>query len=283
MRIVIFGSSGFLGTKALKILSGKHEVLGAGISDEEEFKVDATNKQEVRKFLLKYKPQIVIDTIALTSSVQCEKNPELAHSLNYLTAKNISESVREIGAIMVFFSSSYIFDGKKGNYNEKDLPLPGNEYARTKILAEKEILKNPKSIILRVDIMYGYNGSNRKNGVFDMILSGNPVQLREPNQLRQPVFVEDVPEIILRLISKKQSGIFHVAGPTKIKIIDFLKKLEQLVRNSSKISISYGKSEPEVKIPQNATLDTSKIKNLGIKTHPLDEGLNIMKKQLSIL
>ncbi len=281
MRIVIFGSSGFLGTKALEILSKNNEVLGAGITNEEEFKVDATNKQEVRRFLLKYKPQVVIDTIALTSSMQCEQNPQLAYSLNYLTAKNISEVVQEIGSIMVFISSSYLFDGKKGNYNEREPLSPENEYARTKIMAEKELLKNSKSIILRVDIMYGYNGANRKNGVFDMLLSGNSIQLREPNQLRQPVFVDDIPRIIIELISKRQFGIFHVAGPTRIKMIDFLKKLEILVRKNSKIGISNAKSELEIKIPQNSTLDISKIKKLGIKTHSLDEGLNIMKKQLN--
>ncbi len=283
MKIVIFGLSGFFGTKALEVLFKNNEVIGAGITTEEKFKVDATSKSEVRKFLLKYKPQVVIDSIGLTSSMQCEQNPDLAYSLNYLTAKNISEVVHEIGAIMVFISSSYIFDGKRGNYTEKDQPSPENEYARTKIMAEKEILKNPKSIILRVDIMYGYNGINKKNGVFDMILSGNQIQLREPNQLRQPVFIDDVLEIIRGLINKKQFGIFHVAGSTRIKMSDFLKKLELLVRKDSKIGISNAKPELEIKIPKNATLDTSKIKKLGIKTHSLDEGLNIMKRQLNRL
>lgn len=280
MRIVIFGSSGFFGTKAFEILSKNHEVLRAGITEEEQFKIDAANKQKIREFLLKYKPQLIIDTIALTSSMQCEQNPNLAYSLNYLTAKNISEVAKEMGAIMIFISSSYIFDGKKGDYTEKDTPTPENEYARTKVMAEGEILRNSKSIILRVDIMYGYNGTNKKNGVFDMILSGNQIKLREPNQLRQPVFVDDLPEIIFGLINRRQFGIFNVAGPTKIKMIDFLRKLELLVRNYSKISISNEKPTLEIKIPKNATLDISKIKNLGIKTHPLDEGLNIMEKQL---
>lgn len=281
MRIVIFGSSGFFGTKALENLSKNHEVLRAGIDNEEEFKVDATDKQAVRSFLLRYKPEIVIDTIALTSSIQCEQNPSLAYSLNYLTAKNISEVVQEIDATMIFFSSSYIFDGKRGNYNERDQPSPENEYARTKIMAENEILKNPKSIILRVDIMYGYNGADKKNGVFDKILSGSPLPLREPNQLRQPLLVDDVPEIIIKLINKKQFGIFHIAGPTRTKMIDFLRKLELLVRDNTKISISHEKPEIEIKIPQNATLDTSKLKKLEIEMTSLEEGLKIMKKQLN--
>ena len=281
MKIAIIGSSGFLGTKSKKILSEDNDVIGAGISDDEEFKLDATNKEEIRKFLLKNRPEAVLDTVALTSSLQCENNPALAESLNYLTAKNISEVCQEIGAWMVFMSSSYLFDGEKGNYNEKDQTSPINEYARTKIMAEKEVLKNPKSIILRVDVMYGYNERNKKNnGAFDMILSGNPIQLREPNQLRKPVFVEDVPRIMVELIKKNQAGIFHLAGSNKITMINFLKSLESLIRKDSIISIGSSSGGIQLKIPYNATFDTSKVESLGIKFTSLGDGLKKMKKDL---
>ena len=135
MKIAIIGSKGFLGTKTKEILSKNHEIIEAGRNNEGEFKLDATIKDDVRKFLLKYRPEAVLDTVALTSSVQCENNPHLAEELNYLTAKNISEACQEIGAWMIFISSSYLFDGEKGNYNEQDKTSPINEYARTKIMA----------------------------------------------------------------------------------------------------------------------------------------------------
>jgi len=283
MKIVIIGSKGYLGTKSKYILSKNHEVIESGRSNEPEFKLDATNKEEVRKFLLKYKPDVVLDTVALTSSIQCENNPELAENLNYFTAKNISEICQEIGATMIFMSSSYLFDGEKGNYNEKDETSPINEYARTKIMAEKEVLKNKKSIILRVDIMYGYNGKNKKNGVFDMILSGNPINLRQPDQLRQPIFVDDVPRIMMELIKKNQTGIFHLAGSNKMKMIDFLKDLEGIFREGSLIGIENKPREnfqKIPKIPKNATFDTTKVENLGIKFTAFRNGLNLMKKKL---
>lgn len=280
MKILIIGSDGFLGTKAFEILSKNNEVVGAGINDDEQFRLDATKKQEVLNFILKQKPDVVIDTVALTSSVKCEQNPDLAKKLNYITAKNISEAARKIGAWMIFMSSSYLFDGKKGNYNEKDETSPINQYAKTKIMAEQEVLKNPKSLILRVDIMYGFNGKNKKNGVFDMILSEKPIELRDVNQIRQPIFVEDVPRISLELIKNNQSGIFHLAGPNRIKMIDFLKSLEKIIRSKSIITSSDSDDKTTLKIPENATLDTSKIEALGIKFTPLEKGLEIMKKQI---
>ncbi len=283
MKIVIIGASGFLGTKLMNVFFKDNEVIGTYSKNKKDdlVQLDATNEQEVKDFLLKYKPDLVIDTIALTSSVACEKDPALCKLLNYQTAKNIVEACKLINATMVFFSSTYIFDGEKGNYSEEDVPNPLNEYGKTKIMAEQELLKYPKSIIIRVDIMYGFNGKNEKNGVFGgSILTGNEVKLREPNQLRTPVFVEDVPRAILFLVGGEQNGIFHLAGKDKVKMMDFLKSLEKIVRNDSKIVEDMDKtSVAPVKAPFNATFDTSKMENLGFRFSSFEEGLKELRKQ----
>jgi dTDP-4-dehydrorhamnose reductase len=283
MKIVIIGACGFLGTKLISFLSQKNEVIGADIRPDSEriIRLDAADKNAVRNFLLKINPEIVIDTVALTSSVACEKNPKLAYKLNYLTAKNIAEVCKEINTKMIFISSTYLFDGKKGNYNEEDEIKPVNEYGRTKSLAEKEVFKLDKYLLIRLDVMYGYNGKDKPNGVFNWILAGDEVALREPYQIRQPILVEDVVSAINILIEKNKKGVFHLAGPTRIKMIDFLKKLETLMRKESKIKISFKKPEIEMKIPLNATLDISKMTKLGIKTCSLEEGIGIIRKQLS--
>lgn len=281
MKIAIIGASGFLGSKLMKILSKDQEIIGADIDEDKNIsRLDAIDKVKVREFVLTHKPNVIIDTVALTSSLACEKNHELAYKLNYLTAKNIVEVCKEIDAKMVFLSSTYLFDGIKGNYNEEDKLKPLNEYAKTKVLAEEEILKLNWPIILRVDIMYGYNGKDKPNGVFNQILSEKIIELRDPSQIRQPLFVDDVAYVISELINKNQKGIFHVAGSTRIEMFDFLRGLEKLVRDNTKIKIFDKEPEFKIKIPKNATLDISKIQNLGIKTHSFEEGLDILKKQL---
>lgn len=283
MKIVIIGASGFLGTKLFNIFSKSNEVIGTYSKNKRDnlAQLDATNEQEVKDFILKQKPDFVIDTIALTSSVACEKDPVLCELLNYRTAKNVVEACKLLDIPMVFFSSTYIFDGEKGDYTEEDVPIPLNEYGKTKIMAEQELLKYPKSIIIRVDIMYGFNGKSEKNGVFGgSILSGNEVKLREPDQLRTPVLVEDVARAIMFLVEKNQNGIFHVAGKDKIQMIDFLRSLEKIVRNESKVSEEMDKSiKPPVQAPFNATFDTSKIEKLGFKFTNFEEGLKELKKQ----
>jgi len=281
MKILIIGASGFLGSKLMNFLSKENEVLGAVIENKKGIlHLDATNKREVLDFLEKENPQVVIDLVALTSSLSCEQNPELCKTLNYETAKNIAYACRKTGAKMIFISSSYIFDGKKGNYSEEDIPQPINEYGKCKVLAEKEVLKLENSIVLRTTIMYGYNGKDNPNGVFDKILSGREILLGDPNQLRNPIFVDDVALIISFLLKKNCNGLFHMAGQNQMTMLEFLNGLEQTVRKESKIIISKS-SSALVKHPKNDTLNPSKLASLGIKTRSFKEGINLLKKQVS--
>ena len=89
MKVVIFGT-GFLGTKLLNFLSKEFAVFGATLNPKQSFirKVDASNKNEVKDFLISIKPDIVINTIALSSYLKCEQNSELWNKLNYITAVN---------------------------------------------------------------------------------------------------------------------------------------------------------------------------------------------------
>lgn len=282
MKITIIGASGFLGTKLFNEMSKEHEIVGAYDEKESEgiSHLDALNLEEVRNFLTKHKPEVVIDTVALTSSFLCEKDPELCEKLNYTTAKNIAEVCKEIKATMIFISSSYLFNGKEGNYSEKDELTPVNQYAIQKIKAEKEISKLDKFLILRVDMLYGYNAKDKLNGILGKILSGKEFEVGNPNQIRQPLLIDDFPKIISKLIQKNEKGIINVAGADRIKTIDFLKKLESLVREDSKIKI-LNEEDLMVKPMKDSSLNISKLNSLGIKTSSLDEGLKKLQELLN--
>ncbi|MBT6690046.1 SDR family oxidoreductase [archaeon] len=281
MKVVILGASGLLGTKLMDILSVEHEVIGTYLNTPSKGLqiLDVTNKQKVEEFLRRESPDVVINTVALTSSVACERKPSLAKKLNYETAKNVSRVCQKLDAYLVFTSSSYVFDGKGGSYKENERPHPINQYGETKVMAEKEVLNLQKGLILRIDAIYGYNGKKKNNGILNNIFSNKQIFLGSPNQVRQPLLIDDLAGIIISLVKKKQKGIFNIAGPDKLPMLNFIKKLEKLIRKESKISI-LGEKNLLVKPLKNSTLDISKINKLGIKTHSLKDGLNIVKQQL---
>jgi dTDP-4-dehydrorhamnose reductase len=276
MKFAVIGV-GFLGRKFLEYFGRENEVVGASeIPSENVQKLDATNREEVETFLEKEMPDVVIDTVGLTSSVACERDPELAERLNYSTAKIIADSCKKIGAKMVFISSSYLFDGEKGNYTEEDIPNSEMQYSKTKILAEKEVLSVPGSIVIRTEIMYGTENKKIK---FGSATFEGEVSLAFTDQIRQPIFVDDVPKIVNELLKNKHSGIFNTAGPEKMTMLTLLQRLENLFRDKSEIIIK-DKSVLPMKFPDDSSLDISKIVSLGINPTPIEDALEIIKVQI---
>ena len=272
LKIVIFGI-GFLGSKLMKLIPNKYSVIGADINPSNSLvhKIDATNSTEVENFLIREKPNVVIDTIALSSYFSCEKNPEICRLLNYETAKYISNACKIIDAKMVFISSSYLFDGKDGGYDETDIPNSTNQYAQSKILAENIVLESNSSIVVRLESLYGYS-EDKQQIMFGTNTFQKPIQVAFPDILRSPVFVDDVPKIIIGLVERKESGIFHIASAKKLRWLGFLKELGSLTNSEDKITI-VDSSSWILKPPHDSTLDSSKINNLGLETTPVEVAL----------
>lgn len=280
MKIIIFGASGFLGEKIFNELSKEHEVIGTCFSSEENSlsKIDASNFNEVNSFLKTQKPNIVIDAIALSSSLDCERNPNKCKRINYITAKNIAQSCNEINAKMIFISSSYVFDGEKGDYFEEDKENPKNEYSRWKVEAEKEVSKLNDYLILRIDLLFGVY--KRKIRFGTRLLDKNKIELGFPNQIRSPIFSNDVPKMIKGLIKKNQKGVFHLSYLEKISSVEFIKKLFQISGMKEKIEM-VDSSNWIVKSPKDSSLNPSKIISIGININSLEEGLNQLKEEIN--
>lgn len=279
MKILIFGSAGFLGTRLKKLLSNHHKVIGVDVSPGEEFQIDISSEKNLYEIFKDSKPDLIIDLVALTSSVGCEKNPNLAEKLNYQTAVNLLELSKKLSSKFIFLSSSYVFDGRAGNYSEEDLPNPQNVYAKTKLAAEKELPKYDNSTVLRVDLLYGTNGKNKPNGFLGKILSDEEIFLGNPDQKRSPLLIDDLAEIIEIISSKNLSGIFHASGDEKISQKEFYKLLAKNLEKHPTIKIIQ-ESDLLVKPLKNTSLNNTKIKGLDFKFHSLGEGIGLIKSQL---
>jgi len=282
MKIVILGI-GFLGAKLIDFFSPICNLACADINPKNELinKIDATNKKEIENFLYLERPDIVIDTIALSSYFDCENNPKLCRQLNYDSAKYITEVCKKIDAKMVFISSSYIFNGEKGDYLETDIPNSLTKYAESKIDAENKVLELDNSIIIRSEPMYGFDNV-KKQIIFGTNTFENEAKVGFPNILRKPLFIDDIPPIISCLINNNQSGIFNIAGPTKFKWLDFLTELSFLENAKHKIMI-VDNSGWILEPPHDSSLDISKIASLGIGTTEFRVALKKIKKLINNL
>ncbi len=277
-KILIIGASGFLGSKLFSKLKNKHKVVGTYNKHKVRglLKLDTTNKNALKRFFQKHDPDIVINTVGLNNIRVCENNKKLAKKINYTSAKNISQLCKN--RKLIYISTIYVFSGKKRNYSEKHIPHPVNYYGKTHLMAEKESLKIKNSIVIRSDLLYGYNGKNRNNSFLSNIIKGKKINLNN-EQIKHPLFIDDAAYAIQLMIKKDLSGIFHLAGPDKTNKYQIGIRFEKLIRKKSVIT-PITQSQQKVPRPKNTTINTKKARKHGIKFHSLDSAFRIIKKSL---
>ncbi len=166
MRVALLGAKGQLGTDLWLTRPSAWEVVPLGRSE-----LDVTSRSQVLEVLGSLKPQIILNTTAYVKVDAAEENPEEAFAVNAAGVKNLADAACDLGAILVHFSTDYVFDGAKGRqrtpYTEEDPPRPLNLYGLSKYAGEL-IVQNYLSryYLVRVASLYGRAGARGKGGNF---------------------------------------------------------------------------------------------------------------------
>lgn len=289
-KVLTIGISGLLGSKIYEIGKEKYECFGTYLNHTVDLKntflLDATKRQDVFNLTEKIKPDLVIDTHSITAVDYCELYPEEAWLVNVEGTKNIAEACKTFGSKLVFLSSDYIFDGRKGSYSEKDKPKPLNYYGRTKLIGEKIIeALDVNHIIVRTAVLYGIGGFGKKP--FILWVLENLKADKEINvvidQFNNPTLVDNLAKILFELYEKDASGIFHAVGKDNISRYELALKVAEvfgLEKNLIKPITTPELRQAAVR-PRKLELSTKKLQRF-LKINPvgIDEGLRAIKRQI---
>ncbi|MEM9561200.1 MAG: dTDP-4-dehydrorhamnose reductase [Actinomycetota bacterium] len=177
--------------------------------------LDLTDPAAVWSYLLRWRPQVVVNAAAYTQVDRAEDEPELAVAVNQAAVASIVQGVRAIGARLIHVSTDYVFDGTAdGWYREADQVNPLGVYGRSKRAGELEAFALDDSLVVRTSGLYSSTGTNFVRTIRQFGRERDRLEVVDDQRLC-PTSAEDLAEAIGVAIEAglKHTGLFHVAAP----------------------------------------------------------------------
>ena len=231
-KIVVTGGSGRF-AQSLKKIKSKYNFIYPSTKS-----LNIINLNSIKKFLKKEKPSSVLHLAALSRPmIQHDKNISKSINLNIIGTANLVNICSELKIKLIYFSTSYVYPGKKGNYKEYDALLPWNNYAWSKLGGECAVQMYKNSLILRVSM-------TEKPFIHKKAFANVKMNF---------MFHEELAKILVKIIDKK--GIINVGGPAQT-VYKFAKKY------NSKVKKIFVKKNSMYNYPPNPYMNLSKLKKI---------------------
>lgn len=292
MKLLVTGASGLLGSKLCELaINRKHDVYSAYSRHRPRIgkiiQLDVSNGNDVETKFGQIEPEAVVHAAALTDVDRCELERELAWKINVEGTRKIAELCSTHHVFLVYVSTDYVFDGEKGMYKETDKPAPVNYYGFTKLKGEESV-KNFENqfCTVRSSVIYGSIPATGKMNFALWLLErlGNKEKVAiTTNQWNSPTLNINLANMILEVLERKLSGVFHLAGATRISRYEFARSVaETFDLDTNLITAVFSNDIPWLaKRPKDSSLDVDKTCQT-LKNKPLQilEALDKMKRDM---
>ena len=231
-KIVVTGGTGRFGN-VLKKIKSNYNIF---FPKKNEFNI--LDYKNIIKYVEKVKPKVIVHLAGLSRPMKIhDKEISKSIDLNIIGTSNITKVCSEKNIKLIYFSTNYVYPGKKGNYSERDSLLPVNNYAWSKLGGEAAVHLYKNSLILRVcmtekPFVHKAAFANVKNNF---------------------IYQEQVAEILFKLLDQK--GVINIGGKSQY-IYDFVKKDK---KNIKKI---YLKKNLRIGVPFDSSMNIFKLKKI---------------------
>ena len=199
--------------------------------------LDILNLNRIIKYLKKNKPKILVHLAGFSRPMRDhEKKIEKSINLNIIGTSNITIACKKLNIKLIYFSTSYVYPGVRGNYKETDAVLPCNNYAWSKLGGESAVQMYKNSLILRI------------------CMTEKPFVHKSAyvNMITNFIFHDDIVPIFKKILKKR--GILNIGGPTK-SVYNFAKQF------NPKIKKIYLKKNDKL-MPKNSSMNLKKINKI---------------------
>ena len=274
-KILITGSSGFLGSRLAYFFRDKYELLLPTHGE-----LNVSHEEAVKAYLEEHQPDVVVHCAALSNTGYCEQHREESHKVNVQGTVRIAKACKLTGAKLVFMSSDQVYNGTPllGPLKEEDVLQPVNVYGQHKLECEQRAQWNlPEAVGLRLTWMYDLPRSTMKLNSNILVnlqkayIEGNPLKAAT-NEYRAVTNVWEVVKNIEKAIALP-GGIYNFGSGNTLNSYELHLKAAELMGLKDPTEWILADEERFCEEPRNLTMDCSMIEVQGIHFNDSFEGI----------
>jgi len=257
-RIAILGGMGMLGTD----LADACEQHGFDVKVFDLPEFDITNSQQLRQAV--GDADAIVNCAAYTNVDGAESEVDLAYQVNAEAVGRLGAIVKDADKWLLHISTDFVFDGRLNRpYVETDPPNPVNKYGKTKLAGEQLLDESGcRHCIIRLEWTYGFAGNNFVTKIVRRAEADKTLKVVD-DQVGSPTATTVVAEVICKLLSKKQEGIFHFTSAGYVSRYEMAKFIfDKLSLDVNLLPCKTSDFASAAVRPLNSRFDCSKIKTL---------------------
>lgn len=294
MKILLTGKNGQVGFELGRALAPLGEIRAVDQEDG-----DFTKEASIRELVRRVQPDVVVNAAAYTAVDRAESDPEAAHAVNAMAPQVIGEEADKLGALVIHYSTDYVFDGSKsGFYTEDDETRPLNVYGQSKRAGELALQQaTVRHLILRTSWVVGAHGANFAKTIIRLAAERDRLTV-VADQWGAPTSAALLADCTAHLIREWQRkgkepfpyGLYHVAAGGETNWCDYARFVvaealaagRSLTLSPDAIEAIPSSDYPTAaKRPANSRLDTSKFRHtFGLALPDWREGVRYVLQQL---
>lgn len=250
--ILLIGKHGQIGRDLTGLLPRIGNVVAVGRDE-----LNLSDREEIRRVIRSVRPQLIVNAAAYTAVDKAESEASLASLINGHAPAVIAEEAKKLGALLVHYSTDYVFDGtKKSPYAEDDLPNPQSVYGKTKLEGERAIQQSGVDyLILRTAWVYAREGRNFLLTILKLATQREELRIVN-DQIGAPTWSREIASATTRVLDQlfgsnhegsslqDLRGIYHMTAGGEANWFQFAEAiLIEARRNPRKASKFAGASE----------------------------------------
>jgi dTDP-4-dehydrorhamnose reductase len=210
MKILITGCAGQLGRELKRSLACLGELVTCDLEQ-----LDLTKPEAVRDAVRIIAPAVIVNAAAYTAVDKAEAEPALADAVNAAAPGILAEEAKRLGALLIHYSTDYVFDGSKATpYTEDDAPAPLSVYGRSKRAGELTVAAaGGRYLIFRTSWVYGLHGANFMKTMLRLGKERDELRV-VGDQIGAPTWSRHLADATALILARSEipSGLYHLAA-----------------------------------------------------------------------